>query len=81
MAIKKDDILEALGIDTGMSWLGPAAAAFGIGLLVGAAAALVFAPKSGSELRDDIAQKFNRVRQRANEVIQNEVPVHTSPRT
>ena len=38
--ISKGDILEALGLDTGAGWIGPAAAAFGVGLLVGAAAAL-----------------------------------------
>jgi hypothetical protein len=60
--LSKNDILEALGIDTG-GWIGPAAAAFGIGLAVGAAAALMLAPKSGAELREDIADRVGKMRQ------------------
>jgi hypothetical protein len=71
MAINKDDVLEALGIEQTGTWFGPAAAAFGIGLVVGAAAALLLAPKSGAELRDDISSKMSRVRNRMQDEMQN----------
>jgi len=69
--LNKDDILEALGLDTRGGWIGPAAAAFGVGLLVGAAAALMLAPKSGAELRDDLAGRMGRSRERMREEIEH----------
>jgi hypothetical protein len=60
----RDDILDALGLERSGSWIGPAGAAFGIGLLVGAAAALILAPKSGEELRGDLADRMGRMRER-----------------
>jgi hypothetical protein len=62
--LSKQDILEALGVEAHGGWMGPAAAAFGIGLVVGAAAALLLAPKSGAELRDDIGHRVHRMRER-----------------
>ncbi len=62
--ISKEDILDALGIERNGGWFGPAAAAFGIGLVVGAAAALLLAPKSGAELRDDLAGKVRNLREK-----------------
>jgi hypothetical protein len=63
----KQDILEALGIESGSNWLPTALAGFGIGCIVGAAAAMLLAPKSGRELREDIANTgrdlFNKGRQ------------------
>ena len=50
-------------------------AAFGAGLLVGAAAALMLAPKSGAELRDELANKMNRVKDR----VQKEMEQHQTP--
>ena len=61
--ISREDILDALGIERSGSWFGPAAAAFGIGLVVGAAAALLLAPKSGEELRQDLSQKMREMRE------------------
>jgi len=69
--ISKEDILDALGIDRSGGWLGPAAAAFGIGLVVGAAAALLLAPKSGQELRQDLASKMRDLREKG---MQQEMP-------
>ena len=54
---KKEDILEALGFNTGANWFPIALAGFGVGCLVGAAVAILVAPKSGRELRSDIMQK------------------------
>jgi hypothetical protein len=61
--LSKEDILDALGIERSGGWFGPAAAAFGIGMVVGAAAALLLAPKSGEELRHDLTQKMREMRE------------------
>jgi gas vesicle protein len=66
-SMSRDDILEALGLETRGSWIGAAATAFGIGLAIGAAGALLLAPKSGSELRDDLANRVGRMRERVRE--------------
>lgn len=56
----QDDILSSLGFRTAprstelTDTILPALAVFGTGLLVGAGAALLLAPKSGRELRSDI---------------------------
>jgi hypothetical protein len=57
MNVKKEDILEALGIESGNNWLPIALAGFGVGCAVGAAVAMLLAPKSGRELRSDIMQR------------------------
>ena len=44
----------------------PSLALFGAGLLVGAGLALLFAPKAGEELRDDIGERLHEVRDRIN---------------
>lgn len=60
-----DDLLDVLGLQKRTST--PAAALeavglFGAGVIVGAAVALLLAPKSGRELRDDLNQKIRAVR-------------------
>jgi hypothetical protein len=63
--ISKDDILEKLGLQARTStgeWLLGAFGFFGIGLVVGAATALLLAPKSGRELRSDITAKARSLR-------------------
>ncbi len=59
----KDDLLGLLGLETKHSdanrLLGTLAT-FGIGLLVGAGVALLLAPKTGSELRQDLRTKLRR---------------------
>ena len=37
-------------------------AGIGIGALIGAAAGMLFAPKSGAEVRDDLADKFRELK-------------------
>jgi len=60
--LDKDDFLGLLGLETKHSmshrWLG-GLGTFGIGLLVGAGAALLLAPKLGSELRHDLRTKLH----------------------
>jgi hypothetical protein len=61
----KDDVLSALGLATrptvGTRWLG-ALGFLGAGMLVGAATALLLAPKSGRELRGKIGAHLAAVR-------------------
>ena len=61
----KDDVLSALGLaskpSTSDRLLG-ALSIFGVGLLVGAGAALLLAPKSGEALRTDLGDRFRNLR-------------------
>lgn len=57
MTFKKEDILDALGIEQESGWLPMALAGFGVGCAVGAAVAILFAPKSGRELRHDLGER------------------------
>jgi gas vesicle protein len=57
MDFNKKDILSALGLETESSFWTAAMAGFGVGCLVGAAVAIMVAPKSGKELRSDISDK------------------------
>jgi hypothetical protein len=63
--LSKDDILSALGLATKRSTaervLGTAGV-FGLGLLIGAGAALLLAPKSGQGLREELGERLRRVR-------------------
>jgi hypothetical protein len=57
----KDDVLSALGLtskpSTSERLLG-GLSIFGVGLLVGAGAALLLAPKSGKAFREDLGERF-----------------------
>ena len=61
----KEDVLSALGLTSKPSsserLLG-ALCIFGVGLLVGAGAALLLAPKSGDALRADLGERFRNLR-------------------
>ena len=63
--LNKDDVLAALGLaskpSTSERLLGTLSI-FGIGLLVGAGAALLLAPKSGQDLREDLGDRFRKLR-------------------
>lgn len=71
MTFKKDDILEALGIqESGFgNWFGPALIGFGFGAFIGAAVALMVAPRAGSELREDLLSRGRRFVKRGRETI------------
>jgi hypothetical protein len=59
----KDDLLGLLGLQTKTSGAGGllgTLATFGVGLLVGAGVALLLAPKSGSELREELRGQLGR---------------------
>ena len=56
--VNKTDILEALGLqEQGANWMGTALIGFGVGALVGAAVALLVAPKAGYEMREDLIDR------------------------
>jgi gas vesicle protein len=63
--LSKDDVLSALGLtskpSTSERLLGTLTI-FGVGLLVGAGAALLLAPKSGEALRADLGDRFRNLR-------------------
>jgi len=64
----RDSILEALGLrrdTTTASDAGSMLMIFAAGALVGTALALLFAPRSGQELRSDLRGKMDDVRRRA----------------
>jgi gas vesicle protein len=44
-------------------------AGVGLGAIIGAAAGLLFAPKAGTEMRDDIAGKFKEIKGKTEEWI------------
>lgn len=61
----KDQILDSLGLQekrTNTDYLVPALGIFGAGLAVGAVLGLLFAPKSGRDIRTDIRHRFDDMR-------------------
>lgn len=61
--LEKDDILKVFGVEerrSPMDVVLPALGLFGVGLLVGAGIGLMLAPKSGRELRDDLAKGIGK---------------------
>lgn len=60
----KEDIAGAIGIEARGSTTGDMLTAFGIfgtGVILGAGLALLFAPKTGQEIRQDIAEKVGEI--------------------
>jgi len=71
-----DDILGALGLErrrTLASNVLPIASSFAAGALMGAGLALLFAPKPGREMRQDIRQRAGEVGRRVSEVAEGAV--------
>lgn len=69
MEFNKKDILSALGLEQESSFWTAALAGFGVGCLVGAAVAIMVAPKSGRELRSDLMEKGRDLISRGKEEI------------
>ena len=66
--MSKEDALAAIGLSIKPSsgqWLASTLSIWALGVAVGAAAALLLAPRSGRELRDDLADKAKTLRDRA----------------
>lgn len=62
-----EDIIRALGLPPRRgagAEMAPSLALFGAGLLVGAGLALLLAPTSGRELREEISERANELRER-----------------
>ena len=60
----KEDIARAVGLEARTSPTGDMLTAFGIfgaGIILGAGLALLFAPKTGHEIRHDIAEKVGEI--------------------
>ena len=78
-SLDKDDLLGMLGLETkrhNVDYLVPALALFGVGVLVGTSLGLLVAPRSGRELRDDLAHRIQaapeamgRMTDRANDAL------------
>jgi gas vesicle protein len=71
MEFSKRDILNALGLETESSFWTTALAGFGVGCLVGAAVAIMVAPKSGRELRTDLMDRGRDLIGRGKEELAN----------
>ncbi len=60
----KEELASAVGLQARTSATGevlPALAIFGTGIILGAGLALLFAPKAGREMRQDIAEKVGEL--------------------
>ena len=57
----KQDIASAVGLEARSSAPGDMLAAFGLGIILGAALAMLFAPKAGEEIRHDIGEKLGEI--------------------
>ena len=63
--LSADDILSAMGLQTRRTttdYMLPALGIFGVGVLVGAGIGMLFAPKAGSEIRNQIGTMARRRR-------------------
>jgi hypothetical protein len=68
-SMDRDDLLRMVGLETRRSaadYLMPALGLFGAGLVVGAGLGLLLAPKSGREIRGELTERMQEVRERAN---------------
>ena len=71
-----EDIIRALGLHQrryASSELAPSLALFGAGLLVGAGLALLLAPTTGRELREEITDRASELRDRVSSTAQDEL--------
>lgn len=71
MEFNKKDVLAALGMETDTNFWTVALAGFGVGCIVGAAVAMMVAPKSGRELRSDLMEKGRGLVSRGKEEMQS----------
>lgn len=66
--LDKEDILHMIGLETRRTttdYVLPALGIFGAGLIVGAGLGLIFAPKSGREIRGELTERMHEMRERA----------------
>jgi len=77
-----DEIVRALGLQarrSNGSDLIPSVALFGAGVLVGAGLALLFAPSSGRELREELGERAAELRDRASAAVESSKSEATRP--
>jgi hypothetical protein len=80
--LSKDDVLAALGLQTRDSTLGTVFGSLGLiglGMLIGAGAALMMAPKSGRELREDLSTRLNGTSRRVADRVREELAAAREP--
>jgi hypothetical protein len=68
----KDELLKALGLETrkaAADYVLPVLGVFGAGLIVGAGLGILFAPKTGHEIRSEIGDRMGRMGRRGEEEI------------
>lgn len=66
----KEDFLEMLGLQSrknAMDYILPAVGILSAGVLIGAGLGLLFAPRSGRDLRNDLGHRFQEFRGNAEE--------------
>jgi len=76
-----EELIRALGFQARRqngSDIVPSVALFGAGLLVGAGLALLFAPITGRELREELSERAADLRDRATGAVENAAPEYDS---
>jgi len=77
-----EEILRAVGLQRARGGAGDllgGAAVFGAGILVGAGLALLFAPSSGAEVREQLGSRIDEVRERVGHAV-SEAPKSDGPK-
>ena len=80
--LTKDDVLAALGLQTRQTTLSSVFGSIGLiglGMIIGASAALMVAPKSGRELREDLSTRLNGTTRRVAERVREELNAAREP--
>lgn len=80
--LSKDDLLAVLGLEARTSPLGAVFGTIGligIGMVIGASAALMMAPKSGRELRGDLSTRLNGTTRRVADRVREELNASREP--
>jgi flavodoxin len=80
--LSKDDVLAALGLQSRTSALSSVFGSIGLiglGMIIGAGAALMMAPKSGRELREDLSTRLNGTTRRVAERVREELNAAREP--
>jgi YtxH-like protein len=80
--LSKDDVLAALGLQSRTSALSSVFGSIGLiglGMIIGAGAALMMAPKSGRELREDLSTRLNGTTRRVADRVREELSAAREP--
>lgn len=67
-SLDRDDVLKMVGLEsrrTAADYLLPALGLFGAGIIVGAGLGLLFAPKPGREIRGELNERVQEMREKA----------------